>query len=109
MIKSMQKSIKESATEPIIPTERIDQKIYLIRGFKIMLDSDLAELYEVETKNLNKAVNRNLERFPEDFMFQLNTEESENLRFQFGTSKIDIKRKPYLSTGFSSFFGKMRF
>ena len=57
--------------EPTVPAEIIERKIYLIRGHKVLLDSDLAELYKVETFNLNKAVKRNLERFPEDFMFQL--------------------------------------
>ena len=65
----------------------IQNLIYEVRGHKVMLDSDLAELYEVETKNLNKAVKRNLERFPELFMFQLTEEEWHSLRFQFGTSK----------------------
>ncbi len=60
-----------SEIQVAVPIERIVQKIYLIRGQKIMLDSDLAELYDVETKVLNQAVKRNLERFPEDFMFQL--------------------------------------
>ena len=64
----------------------IQNMIYTIRGQKVMLDSDLARLYEVETKALNKAVKRNLKRFPEDFMFQLTKEEYENLRFQIGTS-----------------------
>ena len=61
--------------------------IYVIRGQKVMLDSDLAALYEVETFNLNKAVKRNIERFPADFMFQLTKEEWENLTFQIGISK----------------------
>ena len=61
--------------------------IYIVRGQKVMLDSDLAELYGVLTKNLNKAVKRNIDRFPPDFMFQLSEEEFEVLRFQFGTSK----------------------
>ena len=65
----------------------IQNMIYTIRGQKVMLDSDLARLYEVETKALNKAVKRNLQRFPEDFMFQLTKEEYENLRFQFGTTR----------------------
>jgi hypothetical protein len=56
---------------PIIPSERIENKIYLIRGEKAMLDSDLAELYGVTTKRLNEQVRRNLTRFPEDFMFRL--------------------------------------
>lgn len=64
----------------------IENKIHEIRGQKVMLDFDLAEMYEVETKNLNKAVKRNLERFPDDFMFQLTKEEMSVLRFQFGTS-----------------------
>ena len=64
----------------------IENKIYEIRGQKVMLDFDLAEMYEIETKNLNKAVKRNIERFPEDFMFQLTTQELTNLRFQIGTS-----------------------
>jgi hypothetical protein len=55
----------------LIPVEIIERKIYLIRGHKVMLDRDLAELYEVETRVLNQAVRRNLERFPEDFMFAL--------------------------------------
>ncbi len=65
----------------------IQNLIHNIRGQKVMLDSDLAMLYGVLTKNLNKAVKRNVQRFPEDFMFQLTEEEYESLRFQFGTSK----------------------
>jgi len=67
--------------------EKIQTKIYEIRGQKVMLDFDLAELYEVETKNLNLAVKRNLRRFPLDFMFQLNKSEWEVLRLQIETSK----------------------
>jgi phage regulator Rha-like protein len=71
----------------VIPVEMIERKIYLIRDCKIMLDSDLASLYEVPTKVLNQAVRRNLDRFPEDFMFQLSGEELENcLRSQIVTS-----------------------
>ena len=66
---------------------QIKKMIYDIRSQKVMLDSDLAALYEVETFNLNKAVKRNIERFPADFMFQLTKEEWENLTFQFGISK----------------------
>ena len=58
-----------------IPVQHIEQKIHLIRGIKIMLDSDLAELFGVSTKRLNEQVKRNIDRFPEDFMFQLNIEE----------------------------------
>jgi hypothetical protein len=63
----------------------IERRIYLIRGQKVMIDSDLAELYGVETKILNRVVRRNLERFPEDFMFQLTKDKEESLRIQFGT------------------------
>jgi hypothetical protein len=70
----------------LVPSERIEQAILVIRGQKVMLDADLAGLYGVETKVLNRAVRRNLARFPEDFMFQLAKEEVEALRFQFGTS-----------------------
>ena len=65
----------------------IQSKIYEIRGQKVMLDSDLAELYQVTTSNLNKAVKRNLKRFPPDFMFQLTEEEWQALRFQNGIIK----------------------
>ena len=65
----------------------IQSKIYEIRGQKVMLDRDLAELYQVTTGNLNKAVKRNLKRFPPDFMFQLTVEEWEALRFQIGILK----------------------
>ena len=77
-----------SATDLLpVPVEVIDRRIYLIRGQKVMLDRDLAALYRVETFNLNKAVKRNLNRFPEDFMFQLSREEAQSLRFQIGMSK----------------------
>jgi phage regulator Rha-like protein len=66
--------------------QNLQDKIYTIRGLQVMLDNDLADLYNVETKNLNRAVNRNIERFPQSFRFQLTQEEYENLRFQFGTS-----------------------
>lgn len=68
-----------------VSLSKIESMIYLIRGKKVMLDKDLAELYGVETKYLNKAVKRNLSRFPEDFMFQLDFSDLRNLRFQFGT------------------------
>ena len=68
----------------LVPIERIERKIFVIRGKKVMVDRDLAELYEVETFNLNKAVKRNIKRFPQDFMFQLTTEEYQALRFQSG-------------------------
>ena len=70
----------------LIPVERIENSILLIRGQKVILDADLATLYEVETKNLIRAVKRNVARFPKDFMFQLKKQEFDNLRFHFGTS-----------------------
>jgi len=83
----------------ILPIQIIENKIHIIREQKVMLDSDLAELYGVETKNLNKAVKRNIERFPDDFMFQLTQEEFSNLKFQIGTSSWGGKRKlPYVFT-----------
>ena len=72
----------------VIPVEIIENKILLIRGQNVLLDKDLANLYVVETFNLNKAVKRNLNRFPEDFMFQLSREEFKNLKFHFGISSI---------------------
>ena len=74
----------------------IKNLIYSIRGKQVMLDSDLASLYQVETKNLNKAVKRNIERFPASFCFQLTEEEVENLRFQFGTSSLSYGGRRYL-------------
>jgi len=69
-----------------ITPKRIEKIIYVVRGQKVMVDADLADLYCVLTKNFNKAVKRNIDRFPSDFMFQLTKEEFEVLRFQFGTS-----------------------
>jgi hypothetical protein len=69
------------------PIERIELSIYLVRGQRVMLDSDLAALYGVSTGNLNKAVKRNLDHFPSDFMFQLSEAEAEGLIFQIGRSK----------------------
>jgi len=80
----------------LIPQEVIERKIYLVRGHKVMLDNELAWLYRVRTKNLNKAIKRNSERFPEDFMFQLTTDEFETLRFQSGTSKKGRGGRRYL-------------
>jgi hypothetical protein len=71
----------------MIPDELLMHKIYLIRGQKVILDRNLAELYGVETKVFNQAVKRNAERFPKDFMFTLTTKEWESLRSQFVTSK----------------------
>jgi ORF6N domain len=83
----------------VIPIERIARAILVIRGEKVMLDSDLAALYGVTTGNLNKAVKRNAERFPIDFMFQLDAEEVANLKFQFGISSWGgRRRRPYAFT-----------
>jgi hypothetical protein len=71
----------------MIPDERIEKTILLIRGQKVIIDADLAELYGVTTGNLNKAVKRNIDRFPNDFMFQLTQEEYKSLRFRFGILK----------------------
>lgn len=79
--------VRRSAEQSVsLPEERIEKSILLIRDQKVLLDTDLAELYEVKTKALTQAVRRNLRRFPEDFMFQLSPEEFEILRSQFATS-----------------------
>ena len=77
----------------VLPDENIINKIYFIRGQKIMLDEDLALLYQVETKRLNEQVKRNLDRFPKDFIFQLSSKEFENLKSQFATSSWGGRRK----------------
>lgn len=84
----------------LLPSERVEQKILLIRSEKVILDSDLAELYGVETKAMNRAVRRNKDRFPEDFAFQLTEQEYESLRCHFGTSKERGGRRylPYVFT-----------
>lgn len=84
---------------PIIPDNIVVNKIYELRGLKVMLDSDLAELYGVETKRLNEQVGRNPDRFPEDFMFQLTDEEWLNLKSQIATSSWGGRRKlPFVFT-----------
>ncbi len=106
-------NITDAMSNELIVSESIKNKIHYIRGFQVMLDSDLAELYNVETKQINRAVKRNGERFPEHFCFQLTEKEyaslktqfatsSENsLRFQFGTSKLERggrRYSPYVFT-----------
>jgi hypothetical protein len=76
-----------------IPDEIIMNKIYYVRGHKVMLDSDLAELYGVETRRLNEQVARNIDRFPDDFMFRLTETEFESLMSQIATSKRGGRRK----------------
>jgi hypothetical protein len=86
----------------IVPLEVIEQKILLIGGRKVMLDSDLAVLYGVTIKRLNEQVRRNLKRFPQDFMYQLSAEEYESLRSHFATLKVGRgthrKYLPYVFT-----------
>ena len=83
----------ENKPTPVVTEQFIVNKIYFLRGQKVMLDEDLADLYRVETKRLNEQVKRNRERFPEDFMFQLTVEEYENLKSQFATSNWGGRRK----------------
>jgi hypothetical protein len=83
----------------VIPDEAVISKIYFIRNEKVMLDNELAELYGVETRRLNEQVKRNIDRFPEDFMFQLTETEFENLKSQIATSSWGGRRKlPYVFT-----------
>ena len=76
----------------LIPVDRIERAIVLVRGEKVMLDRDLAEIYGVETKRLNEQVRRNLNRFPSDFMFRLTPKEAESLRSQIATSNASDNR-----------------
>ena len=85
----------------LVPLEIINQKIIYLRDQKVMLDYDLAALYDVNTKRLNEAVKRNIERFPEDFMFQINDEEFENLRSHFATSSEKHGGRRYLPYAFT--------
>jgi ORF6N domain len=85
----------------LVPVERVERLIQLARGEKVLLDADLAKLYEVETKALNRAVRRNRSRFPPDFMFQLTVEEAVTLRCQIGTSKAGRGGRRYLPYAFT--------
>jgi hypothetical protein len=98
---------KFSDTEiPIVSVEEIGQRIYLVRGLKVMLSADLASLYQVSTRRLNESVKRNRPRFPEDFVFQLNKAETDDLAFQIGMpyssaslkSRTNLKYRPYAFT-----------
>jgi hypothetical protein len=90
---------KKEITTNILPSARIEKRIFWLRGEKVMLDADLAELYEVPTRVLIQAVKRNSDRFPEDFMFQLTEEEAEVLRSHIVTaSKRNIRYRPYAFT-----------
>jgi hypothetical protein len=91
--------MSENTEDISIPDEIITSKIYLIRDKKVMLDADLADLYGVTTGNLNKAVNRNIARFPDDFMFRLSNEEFDHLIFQCGIASWGGRRtSPYVFT-----------
>lgn len=83
-----------------INSQNLQDKIHTIRGLQVMLDRDLAELYQVETRRLNEQVKRNIERFPEEFMFQISKEEFENWKSQFATSKdkMSLRKIPYAFT-----------
>jgi len=85
--------MEEKVKEETVRQEIIEQKIFMIRGHKVMLDKDLSLLYGVSTKRLNEQVRRNLKRFPEDFMFKLTWEEAKSLRSQFATLKRGQHRK----------------
>jgi ORF6N domain-containing protein len=94
--------MSKKETSLIVPDEIIMNQIYYIREHKVMLDRDLATLYGVETKQLKRQVNRNMDRFPDDFMFELTKEEFENWRSQFGSSnssdKMGLRYAPYVFT-----------
>ena len=84
-----------------LPVQLIERRIFAIRGQKVMIDSDLADLYEVPTKAMNQAVRRNLQRFPDDFMIQLTPKEAESLRSQFVTSNEGRGGRRYLPYAFT--------
>ncbi len=86
---------EEKDNQVMLPDEVVMTKIFIVRGQKVMIDRDLAELYGVETKRLKEAVRRNIARFPEDFMFEMTKEEFSNWRTQFATSNSDKKGLRY--------------
>jgi len=96
------RDMTSTRSSSLIPAERIERSILFIRGQKVMLDADLASLYEVETRVLLQAIRRNQDRFPKDFMLQLTKEELENWRSHFVTSnptaKMGLRRRPYVFT-----------
>lgn len=96
----MAKRKPKSDKSLLVPAERIERKIYLMRGQKVMLSSDLAQLYRVSQKRLNEAVKRNIQRFPHDFIFRLTTDQAQSLRSQFATLKRGqhLKYLPYAFT-----------
>jgi hypothetical protein len=84
--------MEENAESFGIAEEVVTAKIFIVRGIRVMLDRDLGELYQVETKQLKRAVRRNIDRFPEDFMFEVSQKEFESLRCQIGTSSWESVR-----------------
>ncbi len=97
--KSNYKVNKMEENNQIINNVLLDDKIFIIRGIQVMIDKDLAELYQVETKRLNEQVKRNIERFDRDFMFQLSDDEFEKLRSQNATTNFNmIRNNPYVFT-----------
>jgi len=94
---------QKAKSEKMVVVEEIEDKIFVIRGQRVMLDSDLAEVYGVATKVLNQAVKRNLTRFPKDFSFQLSSEEYEQIRSssQFVTSSLRFRGTSYLPMAFT--------
>jgi hypothetical protein len=87
--------------KPLVTAETIESRIYLIHGFKVIIDSDLAELYGVTTKRLNEQVRRNADRFPSDFMFRLSKSDFEHLRSHFATSSLKHGGRRYLPYAFT--------
>ena len=94
--------------EKEISTSKIENKIFIIRGVQVMIDRDIAELYGVETRRLNEQVKRNIERFPEEFMFQMNDEEFENWKSQIATSNLDNNSSNLMSQFATSSWGGIR-
>src|SRR5918996_1412140 len=92
---------KLTTTSLTLSVQLIERRIYLIRGQKVMIDFDLAELYGVTTKRLNQQVTRNKKRFPEDFMFRLTKKETEVLRLQIATSNVGRGGRRYLPYAFT--------
>jgi hypothetical protein len=97
-----EKKSKSKDINPIHPpVEQIERRIFLIRGHKVMIDYDLAELYQVDTGSLCRAVRRNADRFPEDFVFRLSNEEFKNLRCQNGISNSGYGGRRYVPHAFT--------
>ena len=96
-----EKAMKKKTTQAIIPSGKIESRILLIRGHRMMLDSDIAELYGVSTRRLNEQVKRNQHRFPADFMFQLTDNEARALRSQIATSKKERGGRRYRPYAFT--------